>query len=351
MLEIPLKSSKIVCKMLALDEDLQLKLLAWLPFDCMPVASRVCRLWRRLSQRAFRPILRWRGSADVQVLEDHLDKTFSEDFGQSHRIGRVGGAIDFSPNGKMIIQRAVPMTQQVATIVVDMQDNISDHTQKISISERPMRCWPYDFVTGGMRGGLVGHRTSLHDGQRRMAFFPSVNFPDGTVSESVVEVQSQDYENILRAGEQLFLLKKAHWWSSRSLPADVLHLITGRKVQVCVAHMRDRLREVLDGEIFIRQACAPDPRHPLRPSPPHPAGRRRHQPPFCLPPTLCERRPGRRLGPPSRRVRCGGRHGGGAGGLCRALASRQRHRPRSPARAAAAALALSPPLYAVRASS
>ena len=233
------------------DNDIILRLIGLLPFSHMPTACRVCRLWKDLSGKAFATILKWKKPCDkIRILDEDVVEDEQVD-----RVGRSGGAIEFCPHGQLVVQRAIPLKQGVATYVVDMSTSA-----RVSFSSRPTRTWPYDLVTGGFGGGLVGHRVLRDEGRISTAFFPTVDRPDGGVSDLVVEVPSREYDNILVSGGQLFLLKKSHWWRDAALPADVFHVRTRRKVRVCLAHMRDRLRHVLDGADPPLQARPPPPR-------------------------------------------------------------------------------------------
>jgi hypothetical protein len=192
--------------------------------------SRVCRRWQRLSQRAFVSILmeaEQTTSACGRITAPNLQLRFwtVSSYNSPSRKSRRGGS--FHTNGKqLIIQRAAPKTQQVATlvvVVVDMQAVAPEHElSPQTISKRPLRSCPYDYVIS-TQGGLLGC-TPTGDA----AFFPFVNFSDAYVSESVVEVDvHDDYESVYFAGEHLLFANK------RCFPAEVLHLASGKRVQVC----------------------------------------------------------------------------------------------------------------------
>ena len=117
-----------------------------------------------------------------------------------------------------------------------------------AVVEGPVRQWDYAMICGGFSGSLVGYKDPSQHGADTMAYFPALT-QAGVTSDIVRELPSRSvYQNILQAGDQLFLPRQSRdWWTDRTLPTDVLHIPTGRWLCLDIAPFRDALKTHLVG--------------------------------------------------------------------------------------------------------
>lgn len=219
--------------------DVQLRILEALSLLNFPAVARTCKIWRDLSGDAFSVWLRWH-SAEV-VLESLVP---SADHGDRPRIVpnvcRSGGCLEFV-NSDLWVQRAIPACQAVKMVQLSFSCS-GEVSQQI---EHPTRHWPYEAIVGGLPGGMVAHS---HDA---MAFFPS------TEKATVARVPKQ-YQNVLHAGDQVFLLSK----TSPNVYADVLNLVTGQKVRCNLdAFFQALKKQNIRGRNLVRSAVSATDSH------------------------------------------------------------------------------------------
>jgi len=193
--------------------ELQTSLLSYLALADIPTISRVCRVWAIVEADIFSHWLRWRG--DLAVAEVSVTSLAGTDTVFRPRVHRSGGYIEFK-DGMLWVQRVVLSQQAVLTESFSCSPTgVANRVSSL------LRSWPHHGVIGGLPGGFVAH------GLGSMAFFP-VDVP------RVVEV-GLDYQNVLRAGEQVFMLRADG-------DADILHMETERVVRCDVSSFAKELK-------------------------------------------------------------------------------------------------------------
>lgn len=202
----------------------------------LPHIARVNRRWREAAQVAFHPQLRWRAQARCRSLPLPVPKVPSLS-GQDSQILRTGFSQTFLRGGDLVVQIVDARLDAVRTVSFANGSSMEP-------CERLARGFADHGPFSAGVGGIVGHHEGRHDG---LTFYPMTAKGATAASEAVWPVNGR-WQNVLQAGNIVFLLR-AHdsWYSDERITADLLDSDTGGRAVVDVTPMRDALkRELLD---------------------------------------------------------------------------------------------------------
>jgi len=229
-----------------LADELLASCIAQLPLRSLPLASPVSRRWRDAARLAFAPQLRWRAVAHCTSLPLPIPSTPTSTSETS--CVRRGLFLAHTRSGDLLVQLIDEEAAAVRTLCFAN-----------GASPEPYEAARRDFADHGPFnagvGGVIGYRNA----DQGMAFFPAVGSGGAAASDSVW-VASGEWQNVLHAGQVVFLLRShANWWEDSELTADLLDTDTGGRAVIDVTPLRDALLRELasDGIRGVSEPALP----------------------------------------------------------------------------------------------
>ena len=198
--------------------------------------SPVSRRWRQAALLAFASQLRWRAPACCLPLPLPVPAVPARTL--RNPIRRSGFTLAYLHGGDLVVQLVDAQTATVRT--VGFADGAS-----LEPYEAPRRAFADHGPFNAGVGGVVGYRRHAAAAEG-MAFYPAVAC-SGTAPSGSAWVAEGEWQNVLQAGNIVFLLR-AHssWWGEHELKADLLDTDSGGRATVDVTPLRDALREELE---------------------------------------------------------------------------------------------------------
>ena len=208
----------------------------------LPHVALVSRHWRDAARRAFASQLRWR--RDVRCAPLPLSVPAVPESRTVSHIYKSGFNIAFLRGGDLVAQIVDPRDAAVRAVRFGGDAVARDAGDAgAAASELPRREFADHGPFNAGVGGVVGYRR--RGAPSGMSFFP-LTTNGGEDPSASVRVAAGEWQNVLHAGDVVFLLRAGDWWSDDRITADVLDTDTGGIAEVDVTPMRDALRLALD---------------------------------------------------------------------------------------------------------
>ena len=198
----------------------------------LPHLSTVNHRWRQAARLAFASQLRWRAAVQCCPLSLAVPAVPARSL--QNPIRREAFSLAYLHGGDLVVQLVDAQAAAVRTVCFG--------NGSLELYEAPPREFAEHGPFNAGVGGVVGYRHASADG---MSFFPAVEC-GGTAPSASVWIAEGDWQNVLQAGNLVFLLR-AHpsWWEAEDITADLLDTDTGGRAVVDVTPLRDALRAEL----------------------------------------------------------------------------------------------------------
>ena len=237
---------------LALANELLAACLGQLALHNLPRVARVNHRWQEAARVAFQSQLRWRGDARCDSLPLPVPAVPPARDLES-QICHTGFSLAFLRGGELVVQMVDARLAAVRTF--SFADGGSPQPHELA-----RRGFADHAPFNAGVGGLVGYRHHATGGMSSedlgMTFYPIV--AEGrTAASEAVWVAHGGWQNVLHAGNIIFLLR-AHnsWWHDARLTADLIDSDSGGRASVDVTPLRDALKGQLAGDAPARGAVS-----------------------------------------------------------------------------------------------
>ena len=241
-------ADEVVVTELALANELLAACLGRLSLRRLPHVACVNHRWQEAALVAFESQLRWRADARCVPLSLPVLAVPARTILKSQII-RSGFSLAFLRSGELVVQ------------IVD-----ADHTAIRTVSFADGALQAYELPGRGFAehgpfnagvGGVVGYRRNFDArGTKGMAFFPLV-CRGGAAASDAVWVAEGFWQNVLQAGNIIFLLRAHKWWDDEErITADLVDSDSGGRATVDVTPLRDALKRALGQELPARGAVS-----------------------------------------------------------------------------------------------
>lgn len=214
---------------LALADELLSACLSELSLQSLPRVACVNHRWNGAARAAFGSQLRWREEARCVPLPLPVPGVPARTL--DSQIHRTGFSLSFLHGGDLVVQLVDAGVNAIRTISF-AEDSLQPH----ELSHRGFA--EHGPFNAGV-GGVVGYRQGTESG---FTFFPLVS-ASGTAPSEAAWVANGRWQNVLQAGNMIFLLRvHTSWWEEERITADLIDSDIGGRAAVDVTPLRDALQ-------------------------------------------------------------------------------------------------------------